>query len=237
MANLTIGNNVTGLGPLSFINCYGLTSVIVPDSVTAVGYAALTGCSNLRNFVFGNGVQYIGSYVFNGCGSLTNIILGNNVSIIADNAFDNCSLISITIPKSVTNIGGTFNYCPKLTGVYFQGNAPAIGSVLFYGNNNVIAYYLPGASGWSSSFAGIPAMLWNPLAQTSDASFGVQSNQFGFNITGTTNIPVVVEACTNLGGGAWVTLQSMSLTNGSSYFSDPQWTNYPGRFYRLRSPF
>ena len=53
--------------------------------------------------------------------------------------------------------------------------------------------------------------------------------------TGTANIPVVVEASTNLGSG-WVPLQSVSLTNGDFYFSDPQWTNYPGRFYRLRSP-
>jgi hypothetical protein len=27
-----------------------------------------------------------------------------------------------------------------------------------------------------------------------------------------------------------------TLVNGTNYFSDPQWTNYPGRFYRLRSP-
>ena len=27
-----------------------------------------------------------------------------------------------------------------------------------------------------------------------------------------------------------------TLTAGSSYFSDPQWTNHPSRFYRLRSP-
>jgi hypothetical protein len=28
-----------------------------------------------------------------------------------------------------------------------------------------------------------------------------------------------------------------SVIHGNSlYFSDPQWTNYPGRFYRLRSP-
>jgi hypothetical protein len=31
-------------------------------------------------------------------------------------------------------------------------------------------------------------------------------------------------------------LQTCKLTNGSIYFSDPQWTNYPGRFYRIRSP-
>jgi len=85
---------------------------------------------------------------------------------------------------------------------------------------------LPGTTGWSSPFDGFTALLWNPQAQTSDGLFGVQTNQFGFNITGTTNIPVMLEACTNLGGN-WVPLQSVRLTNGSFYFSDPQWTNYP----------
>jgi len=64
----------------------------------------------------------------------------------------------------------------------------------------------------------------------------VRTNRFGFNITGNSNLAIVVEACTNFGNGDWATLQSVNLTNGSFYFSDPQWTNYPGRFYRLRSP-
>ncbi|MGH7953958.1 MAG: hypothetical protein ACREFE_18830 [Limisphaerales bacterium] len=77
--------------------------------------------------------------------------------------------------------------------------------------------------------------MWNPQAQTSDGSFGVQNNQFGFNITGTRNIPIVVEASTNL-GGTWTPLQACTVTNGSIYFSDSQWINYPNRFYRIRSP-
>jgi hypothetical protein len=77
--------------------------------------------------------------------------------------------------------------------------------------------------------------LWNPQGQTTDGSFGVQSNQFGFNLTGTANLPVVVEACTNL-GGVWTPLFTGYVTNGSIYFSDPHWTNYPSRFYRVRSP-
>jgi hypothetical protein len=64
----------------------------------------------------------------------------------------------------------------------------------------------------------------------------VRANGFGFNITGTTNIPVVVEACTNLANPIWIPLQTCTLTNGSIHFSDPGWTNYRGRFYRLRSP-
>jgi hypothetical protein len=70
----------------------------------------------------------------------------------------------------------------------------------------------------------------------SGPGFGVLSDQFGFTITGTPNIPIVVEASTNLKGASWTPLRSCSLTNGSIYFSDPQWTNYPNRFYRLRSP-
>ena len=75
--------------------------------------------------------------------------------------------------------------------------------------------------------------------QTSDASFGVHANQFGYNqfglkITGSSGLVVVVEACTNLARPSW----SVVATNriGWSYFSDPDWTNFPARFYRIRSP-
>jgi hypothetical protein len=79
-------------------------------------------------------------------------------------------------------------------------------------------------------------VLWNPVIQACGASFGVQSNQFGFNIVGTNDFTVVVEACTNLAGAIWILLQALALTNGSVYFSDPQWTNYPCRFYGLGLP-
>jgi len=78
--------------------------------------------------------------------------------------------------------------------------------------------------------------MWNPKPQTSDASFGVQANQFVFTIAGTADIPVVVEACTNLSNPIWSMLQVITLTGGTYYFRDPQWANYPGRFYRFRFP-
>ena|SRR6185436_18480069 len=52
----------------------------------------------------------------------------------------------------------------------------------------------------------------------------------------TADIPIVVEACTNLASANWVPLQSLNLTNGAFYFNDPNWTNYPARNYRIRSP-
>jgi hypothetical protein len=49
-------------------------------------------------------------------------------------------------------------------------------------------------------------------------------------------LPIVVEATTNLTGAPWLALQTCTLTNGSVTFTDPNWTNYPARFYRIRSP-
>jgi hypothetical protein len=80
-------------------------------------------------------------------------------------------------------------------------------------------------------------VLWNPQIQAGGTNFGVQNNQFGFTITNgsTTNIPIVVEACTNLASPVWIPLQTLTLSN-SFYFSDPQWTNYFARFYGLGFP-
>jgi hypothetical protein len=64
----------------------------------------------------------------------------------------------------------------------------------------------------------------------------VQTNQFGFIVSWATNLSVVIEASTNLVGSVWVPVATNSLTGGSSYFSDSQWTNSPNRIYRIRSP-
>jgi hypothetical protein len=109
-------------------------------------------------------------------------------------------------------------------------------------NNNALAtYYLPGTIGWNTTFWGYPssgprAVLWNPQAQAGNANFGVASNQFGFDIVGNSNLVVVVEACTNLSHPVWMPLATNTLTGGSSYFSDPGWTNYPARFYGFAFP-
>ena len=149
----------------------------------------------------------------------------------------NPSLTNVTIPNSVTSIGYlAFATCPSLTGIFFQGNSPSVDSSAFSGDSIATVYYLPGTTNWGSTFGGRPAVLWNPKVQTGGTTFGVRTNRFGFTITGTADIPLVVEACTNLASPVWMPLQDCTLTNGSLYFSDPQWTNYSARFYRLRSP-
>jgi hypothetical protein len=216
----TIPNGVTSLAIGAFDGCTNLTSATIPSSVTSIALAAFQDCNGVTSIKMPSGVTNIGDFAFYGCTALPNI----------------------TIPGSVTSVGyEAFAACANLTGVYFQGNAPSFGSFAFgFLPPRYLApatiYYLPNAGGWPPLVEGVSTVLWNPQVQTSDASFGVRTNQFGFTITGTTNIPIVVEACTNLASASWTPLQTCTLTNGSIYFNDPQWTNYPTRFYRIRSP-
>ena len=236
LTNVIIPGGVTNIGDYAFDYCASLSSVTIGTNVISIGVGAFFGCSSLASVTIPNSVTSIGDYAFNLCTGLTNVTMGANVTSIRAGAFYNCtSLTSVTIPNSVTSIGGqAFAWCSGLTAVFCQGNAPGADSTVFTGDNAFV-YYLPGTTNWGANFGSKPTVLWNPLAQTGDGNFGVRTNRFGFNITGTANIPIMVEACTNL-GGPWVPLQTCTVTNGSIFFSDPQWTNFPGRFYRIRSP-
>ena len=255
----TIPTNVTTIGVSGFESCTKLRSVTIPDSVNSIGDEAFGTCTSLTNFNIPTNVTRIGPFTFIGCGSLTSVTIPGNVRTIEDNAFSFCSnltsvtisegvtgilfqtfyrsdkLTNMVIPRSVTSIvRSPFPTGPGLQGLFFKGNAPIVLLGLTLATNTTV-YYLPGATGWGATFGGVPARLWNPGIQTSAANFGVRTNRFGFNITGTPNIPIVLEAAADL-GGAWTVLRSLNLTNGLFYFSDPAWINHPARTYRIRSP-
>jgi hypothetical protein len=194
-----------------------LTNVIIPNSATSIGDHAFYYCTNLTGALIGNSVTSIGRYAFYLCPSLTSVTIGNMFTTTMWNA--------------------AFANCPSLKEASFNGNAPFVFSEdVFDGDNEASVYYLPGTTGWGPTFGGRPTVLWNPQVQTSDASFGVQTNMFGFNITGTSGLVIVVDACGDLANPIWSSVGTNTLTDGSSYFSDPQWTNYPARYYRFRSP-
>jgi hypothetical protein len=125
---------------------------------------------------------------------------------------------------------------PSLVSADFSGNPPTADSTVFAYDNNATAYYLAGATGWSSPYGGIPAALWDPFASSSDANVSVQANQFGFSFAGPAHLVVVVEAATNLANPTWIPLSTNTLTNGSFFFSNPSWTEFPGRFDRIVGP-
>lgn len=214
-ASYAVPNGVTLIADNAFEDCW-LENITLPDSVTRIGLAAFFGCYYLNN-----------------------LTIPNSVTSIGDQAFAATSITNLTFPPGVT-ILGFFGDCPSLTSIYFQGNAPSPDTIpyqdAFQSTQNATVYYLPGTTGWDdfSLNTDLPIMLWLPQAQS--AGFVSQTNQFGFNINWASGQTVVIDACTNISNHNWQPIQTNLLTTGSASFTDPQSANFPGRFYRLRSP-
>lgn len=237
LTNLVIGSGLTAIGANAFESCNGLTKVTIPSSVTNLGATAFAFCNALTNVTIPNSVTTIGASCFQG-NVLTSLTIPNSVTSIGFQSFcDSYSLTSVTIPESLTNIGSSaFIDSPSLTSVLFVGNGRNSNdcSVFEYGPTTI--YYLPGASGFGSTYGCCPAVVWNPTITATNGSLGVRNHEFGFTITGTTNIPIQICATTNLSTGTWTPLQTCTLTNGSIPFSDPGSSNNPNRFYTVQFP-
>ena len=130
--------SVTSIGQSAFENCYGLTSITIPNSVTSIEGEAFSGCSGLTSVTIPNSVTSIGYYAFDSCSGLTSIIIPNSVTSIGNNAFGWCTgLTSVTIPNSVTSIeGAAFEYCSGLKKVIVKDIAAWCGIKFngFYSN-------------------------------------------------------------------------------------------------------
>ena len=212
----TLPGSVTSIGNYAFNGCDKLTGVILPDDLTSIGVAAFNACTHLTSLAIPDSVTSLGDFALYSCTSLTHVTVGSGIS----------SLGSYQLSS-----------CPRLMSVYFTGNAPPADPTALQNVSAATIYYLPGKTGWGSPFFnGIRTAPWLPtICNSGDLVAGLPNHPFGFALTWAPNTTVVVEVSTNLAAACWSPVATNVLTSGSATFSDPQWANSPGRFYRVRS--
>ncbi len=128
--NMTLKEGTLGIAVCAFMECTGLTSIVIPNSVTEVGVLAFYDCPVLTSIVVESGnprydsrnncnaiIETTSNTLIAGC---KNTIIPNSVTEIGYGAFMDCTgLTSIVIPNSVTEINDfAFYECTGLTDVY-----------------------------------------------------------------------------------------------------------------------
>jgi hypothetical protein len=139
------------------------------------------------------------------------------------------------VPVTVTSIGEwAFGDSDALQRVSFRGDAPAYGSNPFFGNDTVRIYHPAGGQGWGDTFAGRPADLAGVGFKTAEAGFGMRPAGFGLPIRGELGMNVVIEFSTNLVLDGWTAIETNTITEEALEFIDPDATNRPSKYYRIR---
>ena len=138
--------SVTSIGNDAFYDCYGLTSINIPEGVTSIGNDAFYGCSGLTSINIPASVTNIGKQAFKGCSGLTGIDVASGNSVY--DSRNNCNAIIKTsdnilvsgckntvIPASVTYIGDYAFYGCSLDDIYCYTSTPTkTGYSMFYEN-------------------------------------------------------------------------------------------------------
>lgn len=131
IANLTIGENLLGIGDYAFYGCSGLNSVTLNNGLSTIGNGAFANCVNMTScdMQLKSAIRIIGKDAFMNCRSLTSLVVPINVEAIGDYCFQGCDgLQSIDLcgngNKVLLSIIGynAFENCSSLTSITFPDN-------------------------------------------------------------------------------------------------------------------
>ena len=166
LSSIRLSNSLITIESDAFSGCTSLISIRIPKSLKTVtsggigGSYPFKGCVALESVELEMGMTRIPNNLFDGCTGFTSITIPDTVTEIGGGAFNGTKLASIVIPDSVTIIGGNaFSGCKQLSSVQLPNNLTTLGSDAFSGCTSLTSIHIPkslktvNAGGFGGSYA------------------------------------------------------------------------------------
>ncbi len=178
LKKVTLGDSITEIPQMAFLECKGLQTVSIPSglrkidtqaffgcsslqdvtlpaSLTEIGYQAFRDCDALTSITFPDCLTEIGDSAFSGCTGLTYISYGNGIDDIGGNAFGGCTGVKVIDLHRATKIdekydNGSGNGDPALTHACIKDNQ----YVKYYLRTESQANSVKGNLEWGNNVAG-----------------------------------------------------------------------------------
>lgn len=102
LTSVILPSTINYISPECFENCTGLTSITIPSAVNTIGWCAFMNCTGLTaiNYNADNCYGYESS--FYGCENISTINIGDNVRVVSSLTFQACkNITNLTIGKNV----------------------------------------------------------------------------------------------------------------------------------------
>jgi hypothetical protein len=226
LTSVTIPEGVASIGMQAFQDCTSLTSMVIPNSVTIMGSSVFLGCINLKTLTIGTGLQLENGGLMNILGwgnvNLTHVIFADGTMRIADIGLGSItSLVSVTMPSSVTSIGSNaFGGCTGLTSAVIPDGVTSIGDSAFAICSSLPSVTIPNSvtSIGDYAFGGCTSMR-NVDIPESVTSMGRDAF---FGCTGLTSVTIPASV-TSIGPSTFAnctSLVSVSIANGVTSIGD-----------------
>ena len=194
---------------------------VVAETIKITNYPnTATGGLTIPETIVGKPVSRIGEAAFYGCDDLTRITLPENLTQIYREAFENCSgLTTLTIPTNVTSIGDRAYSGCTLDSVFFEGDAPSLGSSSLGNTSGKTVYYLDGKTGFSTpTWHGYTAEAYTNLFEFIVVNEEIEITDYPTSPTNAVVIPaqIVGKPVTIIDDNAFNACNMLSVTLPSS---------------------